>query len=75
MVLVSVIANFGHDDLELQRLVLPRENVADHLGKGISQTTTANIFAAVGIALGIREPDADLSKLIELAEFANACEG
>ena len=68
-------AQLGHQDLDLERLHLVGEHLAEVLGVEVGQRTGVDVLAAVGVALGVGVADTRDPQLVELVVLAHAGEG
>ncbi len=68
-------AHLGDHDLDLVRLDLLGEDLAQHLGIGVGQAFRGHVAAGVGVALEVGVADAGHPQRFELGVLAHAGEG
>ena len=73
--LVLVLAQLGHQDLDLERLHLVGEDVAEVLRVEVGQRTGVDVLAAVGVPLGVGVANTGHAELVVLVVLADAAEG
>ncbi len=67
--------DLGHEDLDLHRLQLVGEDVAEDLGVLIGERAGVDVVARVLVALEVGGADAGHAQLVELVVLADAGEG
>ena len=68
-------ADLGHEDLDLHRLHLVGEDLAEDLGVLVGQAAGVDVLAAERVALQVGVADAGDAELVELVVVADAGEG
>jgi hypothetical protein len=74
LVVVALVADLGHEDLDLHRLHLVGEDLAEDLGVLVGQAAGVDVVAAVLVALQVGGADAGDAQLVELVVLADAGE-
>ena len=71
----AVGAHLGDEDLDLERLHLVGEDVAEHLGVLVGERVGVHVLAAELVAGEVGGADAELPQLVELVVLADPGEG
>ena len=70
-----LVADLDHEDLDLERLHLVGEDVAEHLGVLVGERVGLHVLAAVAVALEVGVADPRDAELVELVVLAHPGEG